>query len=129
MVQKPNLQEGLSAGTVYWIFFMLGFKLLGYSNDLSIGFGAIAGLAAGVIAAWWSPTEEREKPKKEPEVARFSRIKRLLQREAKSDTDQSETATSKPTERFPEYSIMGIRRRRKRQRRATRRFAWWFRKK
>lgn len=111
---------------------MLGFKLLGYSNYMSIGLGAIAGIAAGLISAWWTPTEEREKPKKEVKIALLSRLKTLTQKtqtEAEpTEAKQAESETSTPSDRFPEYGIMGIRRR-KRQRRAIRRFAWLFRKK
>jgi len=65
MAEKPDTKEGIAAGAVYWIFFMLVFRLLGYTNFLSILLGAIAGLATGVMAAWWSPkAEPRRKTRK-----------------------------------------------------------------
>jgi len=65
MAEKPDTKEGVAAGVVYWIFFMLVFRLLGYTNFLSILLGAIAGLATGVMAAWWNPKEEpRRKTRK-----------------------------------------------------------------
>ncbi|HIK44861.1 MAG TPA: hypothetical protein IGR64_08210 [Leptolyngbyaceae cyanobacterium M65_K2018_010] len=36
-----------------WLTFLLVFLVLGYDIIPSIGFGAIAGLAGGLVSAWW----------------------------------------------------------------------------
>jgi hypothetical protein len=36
-----------------WLLFLFMFLLLGYEVMPSIGFGAIAGFAAGLVHAWW----------------------------------------------------------------------------
>jgi len=37
----------------FWLLFLLIFLVLGYGILPSIGFGAIAGLSAGILRAWW----------------------------------------------------------------------------
>ncbi|MCL6436796.1 MAG: hypothetical protein K6T90_21805 [Leptolyngbyaceae cyanobacterium HOT.MB2.61] len=71
MVIKPDWKAGLPAGARYWIYFMIGLFLLGYSWLFSIVFGAIVAIAVGVIAAWWNakeddiPVEKQVKPEEE----------------------------------------------------------------
>ncbi|MGC1308938.1 MAG: hypothetical protein WA885_17055 [Phormidesmis sp.] len=36
-----------------WLFFLLTFVLLRYPVEFSILFGAIGGLAGGLLSAWW----------------------------------------------------------------------------
>jgi hypothetical protein len=58
MPLKPNSSAGVNTGSRLLIFFMISFKLLGYSTFLSICLGAIAGLAGGFTAAWWNASED-----------------------------------------------------------------------
>lgn len=37
----------------FWLLFLLIFLVLGYGVVASIGFGAIAGLATGILRTWW----------------------------------------------------------------------------
>ena len=71
MAVKPDSKMGFSAGVKYWLFFMLCFVFLGYTPFLSITFGAIGGLAGGMIVAWLNPKEDyvtiEEKQAKEEE--------------------------------------------------------------
>lgn len=52
-----------------WLFFLLAFVFLGYSIPLSIGLGAIAGLAGGFTNAWLKSKDEPSKaPPDEPSI-------------------------------------------------------------
>ena len=70
---KPDFDLGLATGVKYWIVFMLGLAVLGYSPYLSITFGAIGGIASGIIAAWlkpkdaYKPTPEEKQAKEDEE--------------------------------------------------------------
>jgi len=50
--------EGVDAGLKYWLFFLLGFVLLGYQPPMSIFLGAVAGVGAGWTVAWWKTKEQ-----------------------------------------------------------------------
>ncbi len=50
--------EGIDAGLKYWLFFLLGFVLLGYQATTSILLGSLAGIGAGFIIAWWQSKGE-----------------------------------------------------------------------
>jgi prepilin signal peptidase PulO-like enzyme (type II secretory pathway) len=50
--------EGIDAGLRYWLFFLLGFVLVGYQTPISILLGALAGIGGGWIIAWWGSKEE-----------------------------------------------------------------------
>ncbi|AKG22605.1 hypothetical protein [Calothrix sp. 336/3] len=50
--------EGIDAGLKYWLFFLLGFVVLGYRAPMSILLGAIAGFGGGWIIAWWQSKED-----------------------------------------------------------------------
>jgi hypothetical protein len=58
--QAPTLasSDGIDAGLKYWLFFLLGFMLLGYQGPLSILLSGIAGFGGGWIIAWWGSREE-----------------------------------------------------------------------
>jgi hypothetical protein len=56
--QPVGTSEGIDAGLKYWLFFLLGFVWLGYSPPMSIFLGAMAGLGAGWMIAWWKTKEE-----------------------------------------------------------------------
>jgi hypothetical protein len=58
--QTPTVasSEGIDAGLKYWLFFMLGFVLLGYQPTTSILLGAIGGVGGGFTVAWWGAKEE-----------------------------------------------------------------------
>ncbi|MBF2003896.1 hypothetical protein ACF3DV_22285 [Chlorogloeopsis fritschii PCC 9212] len=50
--------EGIDAGLKYWLFFLLGFVLLGYQAPVSILLGSLAGIGGGWTIAWWKSKEE-----------------------------------------------------------------------
>ncbi|AFY84131.1 hypothetical protein [Oscillatoria acuminata] len=54
--QTPK-EKGISFGVKMWIFFMVTFGFLGYSTALSILFGVVGGVAAGLVYAWWHITD------------------------------------------------------------------------
>ncbi len=121
MAQKPDAVAGISAGAAYWIFFMLVFWLLGYPRYFSISLGAIAGIASGMIASWWKPIDEIERKRKKMTADKTPKTATPVRSpEADDDPDA--------IRRFPEYGVLGIRQRQRRQRKAVRRFSWWFRK-
>ncbi|WP_254565956.1 hypothetical protein [Oscillatoria sp. HE19RPO] len=54
---KSPKEKGISFGVKMWIFFMIMFGFLGYSTIVSIFFGVVGGVAAGLIYAWWHITD------------------------------------------------------------------------
>ncbi|AFY34010.1 hypothetical protein [Calothrix sp. PCC 7507] len=56
--QSIASSEGIDAALKYWLFFLLGFSLLGYPAPISILLGGIAALGGGWIIAWWGSKEE-----------------------------------------------------------------------
>lgn len=55
--------EGIEAGLRYWLFFMLGFLLIGYQAPAGIVIGGIAGVAGGWMTTWWkSKGEAKSEP-------------------------------------------------------------------
>lgn len=58
--QPPTVasSDGIDAGLKYWLFFLLGFGLLGYPAPMSILLGGIGALGGGWIIAWWRSKEE-----------------------------------------------------------------------
>ncbi|MBR8835469.1 MAG: hypothetical protein DSM106950_15960 [Stigonema ocellatum SAG 48.90 = DSM 106950] len=56
--QAVASSEGIDAGLKYWLFFLLGFALLGYQPSMSIFLSGIAGVAGGWTIAWWKSREE-----------------------------------------------------------------------
>jgi hypothetical protein len=58
--QAPTLgsADGIDAGLKYWLFFLLGFLVLGYPAPMSVFLSALAGLGGGWIIAWWETSEE-----------------------------------------------------------------------
>jgi hypothetical protein len=66
-MSKTTTNDGFSTGLKVWMLFLLVFALLGYSVVLSIFLGALAGLAAGVIAWGLQSKETLEgKPSEKP---------------------------------------------------------------
>ena len=57
--RKPaGLSKGLYIGLQTWLLLLVAFLSLGYRIALSIFFGAIGGLAAGFINAWWRTNDQ-----------------------------------------------------------------------
>ncbi|QLE54065.1 hypothetical protein [Nostoc sp. TCL26-01] len=58
--QQPTVasSDGIDAGLKYWLFFLLGFALLGYPAPMSILLGGIGALGGGWTIAWWRSKEE-----------------------------------------------------------------------
>ncbi|HLO84892.1 MAG TPA: hypothetical protein VK203_07755 [Nostocaceae cyanobacterium] len=50
--------DGIDAGLKYWLFFIMGFTLLGYSAPISIFLGAIGAIGGGWVIAWWRSKED-----------------------------------------------------------------------
>lgn len=50
---KPKADDGFIAGLQFWLIFLVGFVFLGYPIVLGIVFGAVAGMAGGIIVTWW----------------------------------------------------------------------------
>lgn len=49
--------DGIDAALKYWLFFLVGFVILGYSPPMSILLGGIAAIGGGWITAWWGSNE------------------------------------------------------------------------
>ncbi|MEG4535524.1 hypothetical protein [Microcoleus sp. D2_18a_D3] len=45
--------KGFSPALIWFVLFTVGFRLVGATLPLSLGFGVIGGVAAGLIVAWW----------------------------------------------------------------------------
>ncbi|MBD2742249.1 hypothetical protein [Coleofasciculus sp. FACHB-1120] len=64
-----GLSNGFSAGLKYWLFFLIGFVMLGYRVPLSIFLGAVGGFAGAWVVAWSKAKDEprqlRSEEKKE----------------------------------------------------------------
>jgi hypothetical protein len=58
--QAPTVgsAEGIDAGLKYWLFFLLGFLVLGYPAPMSVLLSALAGFGGGWIIAWWETAEQ-----------------------------------------------------------------------
>lgn len=115
MSKQPDVNLGLSTGVKYWIVFMLGLAVLGYSPFLSISFGAIAGLASGMIAAWLKPKDAYMPTKAEQQI-----------KAEKESSEESPTDEPVHRARFRKYGTPAVRRRH--QSRGQRHFGWLFRK-
>jgi hypothetical protein len=50
---KAKPDDGFIAGLQFWLIFLIGFVFLGYPIVLGIVFGAVAGMAGGLIVTWW----------------------------------------------------------------------------
>jgi hypothetical protein len=85
------VNEGFEAGLRYWLVFLLGFFLLGYSAQYSIFLGGLAGLAGGILAAYWKQKELPPPPSDGDEDAPtpFRGVTRRLQQWRKEQKDQT----------------------------------------
>ena len=63
--------EGIEAGLRYWLFFMVGFLLIGYQAPAGIVIGGIAGVAGGWMTTWWKSKGEA---KSEPSLPKISEV-------------------------------------------------------
>lgn len=52
--------DGVEAGLKYWLFFLVGFTILGYQAPMSILLGGLGGLGGGLIIAWWGSKESSQ---------------------------------------------------------------------
>jgi hypothetical protein len=100
-VQKSAVESGVRIGLRLWLFFLIFFALIGYSTVLSIFFGAIGGLAGGMLTTWKAtksdliavkPPEE-EIPEPEPE-----KEKKRMRRQANRPTLNAKYRTNKRRE-------------------------------
>lgn len=46
-------RNGINIGLRLTILFILAFALLGYPPELALVYGAVGGVAGGVVGAWW----------------------------------------------------------------------------
>jgi hypothetical protein len=82
MAQQPDFNSGFSTGVKYWLLFLIGLTILGYSPLLSIGLGLIGGLAGGTIAAFLdAKTVEITKPTSDAETRSDSSTKLFSRRQ------------------------------------------------
>ncbi|HEY9617096.1 MAG TPA: hypothetical protein V6C64_09655 [Microcoleaceae cyanobacterium] len=112
MAQRPDSSAGTSTGFKLWLFFMISFALLKYPPLLSVFLGAVAGVAGGVIAAWWNAKED------------------FLVDEPSRQTEQAEVRLSEAEPSRPLATRrlgFGVKHARRRTR-ANRRFSWFFRR-
>ncbi|MBW4695508.1 MAG: hypothetical protein KME27_27480 [Lyngbya sp. HA4199-MV5] len=116
MSKLPDTNLGLATGLKYWLVFMLGLAVLGYGPILSITFGAIGGIASGIIAAWLKPKEIYVPKTAEP------RVKETPEGKAEQTVDEPVRRA-----RFRKYGAPAVQR--QHQSRANRRFGWLFRRK
>ena len=91
--------DGVDAGLKYWLFFLLSFRLLGYTSQTSILFGGLAGLSAGFIFGWWGS--------KEPTVAKISNQRQ----ETEGDADDVASSTQRINSQRSRKSTRRYRRR------------------
>lgn len=45
--------KGFSPALIWFVLFTVGFRFVGCKLPVSLGFGVIGGVAAGLIVAWW----------------------------------------------------------------------------
>jgi lysophospholipid acyltransferase (LPLAT)-like uncharacterized protein len=45
--------KGFNPGLIGFVFFTVGFKLIGTTLPLSLAFGFLGGVAVGLVVAWW----------------------------------------------------------------------------
>ncbi|MBE9184124.1 hypothetical protein IQ270_05165 [Microcoleus sp. LEGE 07076] len=45
--------KGFSPALIWFVLFTVGFRFIGCTLPISIGFGVVGGVAAGLIVAWW----------------------------------------------------------------------------
>ena len=102
---KIDLSQGISAGIMVWLGFLLCFAFLDYPVPLSIilgGFGAMA--TAWLSASWQSGDEEIYDLPEEPgnSLVKYSRQKTRL-KEACKKRELEPIKTSKKTWKLTEY--------------------------
>ncbi|MFE4105597.1 hypothetical protein [Almyronema epifaneia] len=76
------VDKAIPAGLKIWLTFLLGLLVVGYPIVPSILFGAIGGVAGGLVSAWWQtpggvPTAEAENPLKRMQQRLRERSSRL----------------------------------------------------
>lgn len=76
MAEKKGFSEGLNVGLRMWLLFLVSFYALGTPEILSILLGAIAGAAAGAIAAWWKINAPPPPPIPDPDAVEDAASKR-----------------------------------------------------
>jgi hypothetical protein len=84
--QTVASNDGIDIAIKYWLFFMFGFLLLGYSAAISIFLGGLAGVGGGWIIAWWGSKEE----------ARTQLPEEIF---AEEETEESDERNTKQTKR------------------------------
>ncbi|UBF28650.1 hypothetical protein K9N68_12675 [Kovacikia minuta CCNUW1] len=111
MALKPDFRVGFSTGLKYWLFFMIGLFILGYDWVLSIFFGIVGAIAAGIVSAWWNPKEDDDEPVK------------VVEPNKPKEPKLPEPPPRKP--HFQRYGVLG----KNRPTKSVRRFGWLFRRK
>lgn len=113
MAQAPDWGKGFAIGWKYGIIFMIAFFMLGYNWSLSIFLGVMALATTATIGAWYNPRDVDEAT---PEQA-----------QAIKENQQMASPTASPPAKKKHFHKYGLTS--PRQRRALRRFAWWFKRK
>ncbi len=97
--EKPaaslNRSEGVAAGLKLWLLFLVGFLLLEYPVLLSILLGAMAGLAGGLVVAWWR-TEEPDRPLEESPKPNLSNLTKARAKTRERQKQQYAEASKQP---------------------------------
>jgi hypothetical protein len=45
--------KGVNPGLIGFVFFTVGYRLIGTTLPVSIAFGCLGGVAVGLVVAWW----------------------------------------------------------------------------
>lgn len=77
--RKPaGLSKGFYIGLQVWLLFLIAFLALGYRIALSVFLGAIGGLAAGFVNAWWRTNDPDLPPDEQADNQRSNLSKARL---------------------------------------------------
>ncbi|MDJ0620883.1 MAG: hypothetical protein QNJ63_29800 [Calothrix sp. MO_192.B10] len=93
--QNLASSEGIDVGLKYWLFFMVGFVLVGYQTTIGIFIGGIAGIAGGWMITWWKSKGETKAELSSPEI---------------TPTEEAETSRGRVTRRKMRKTVRRYRR-------------------
>lgn len=53
MAKFTGDSKGFNPGSIWFVLFTVGFRLVGVNLPISLSLGVLGGLAAGLAVAWW----------------------------------------------------------------------------